>query len=78
MKIGIYGAIDVGKVHDLSLDYIAVDKGLQHLLSQNIEPIYMVGDMDSLEDPSLLEHLHYKRVPSIKDDTDTALAIDYD
>lgn len=77
MKIGIYGSIDAGKVKDQNIDYIGVDQGVVHLYNQGIIPIVAIGDMDSIEDMTLLENVNVMRVSSIKDDTDTALAIDY-
>lgn len=77
MKIGIYCGIDVGLVRDLNIDYIGVDRGVSHLLHQNIRPVIALGDMDSIEDLKLLQGLHVDQVSSIKDDTDTALAIKY-
>ena len=77
MKIGIYCGVDAGKVKDLSIDYIGVDKGVEYLFQQDIQPIFTIGDMDSLSDLSLLDHLNIQRVSPIKDDTDTALALDY-
>ncbi|MCD7808453.1 MAG: thiamine diphosphokinase [Erysipelotrichaceae bacterium] len=77
MKIGIYGSIDVGEVKDKSIHYIAVEQGTFHLLKQGIEPIIVIGDMDSIEDKSILEKFQIKLYSPIKDDTDTALAIQY-
>lgn len=77
MKIGIYGSIDVGMVRDRSIPYIGVDQGVEHLYHQGIIPFLAIGDMDSLEDETLLESLHVQRYDAVKDDTDTALAIDY-
>lgn len=77
MKIGIYGSIDAGKVKDKNIAYIGVDQGVVHLIHQGITPIVAIGDMDSIEDMTLLEDMNVMRVSSIKDDTDTALAIDY-
>lgn len=77
MKIGIYASIDVGKVRDLDIEYIGVDQGVEHLLKQNIQPIVAIGDMDSIKDKSLLNNLKTISYSSIKDDTDTALALDY-
>lgn len=77
MRIGIYCSIDVGEVKDRSLDYIGVDKGVEHLVNQNIKPIIAIGDMDSIEKMDLLNDLNIKRYSSIKDDTDTALALEY-
>ncbi len=77
MKIGMYAGIDNGFVHDHSIDYIAIDKGLEYLLRENIEPAILIGDFDSLSDVSLLLNREYKRYPVKKDDTDTELAIQY-
>lgn len=74
-KIGIYSSIDVGKVRDKEIEYIAADKGVEHLIKQNIKPIYVIGDLDSLENRDILSQFDIKIFPSIKDDTDTALAI---
>lgn len=77
MKIGIYCGIDAGDVKNKDIDYIGVDKGVEFLIQQNIRPIMAIGDMDSLSQDHLLEHMNIKRYSSIKDDTDTALALDY-
>ena len=74
-KIGIYGSIFVGDVKDKSIDYIAVDQGVMNLLNLNIKPIFVIGDLDSLEDKSVIEDFYIKVFPAIKDDTDTALAL---
>lgn len=77
MKIGIYCGVDTGKVKDLEIDYIGVDQGVEHLLSQAIQPIFAIGDMDSIENKDYLKDIPVKEVSAIKDDTDTALAIAY-
>ncbi|MBS5113292.1 MAG: thiamine diphosphokinase [Coprobacillus cateniformis] len=77
MKIGIYCSLDAGAVKDRSIEYIGVDQGVTHLYQQGILPIIAIGDMDSIENKQLLEKLQVKLFSSIKDDTDTALAIDY-
>ncbi|MCD7950779.1 MAG: thiamine diphosphokinase [Erysipelotrichaceae bacterium] len=77
MKIGIYGSIDAGEVKDKTIDYIAVEQGTFHLLNQGITPIIVIGDMDSIEDKSILEEFQIKLYSPIKDDTDTALAMQY-
>ena len=74
-KIGIYSSINVGEVKNKNIDYIAVDNGVSHLIHQNIKPIFVIGDLDSLEDDKLIEDYDIKIYPSIKDDTATALAI---
>ncbi len=77
MKIGIYCSIDTGEVIDKSIDYIGVDKGVEHLVNQNIKPIIAIGDMDSIENEDLLKEMDIRRYSSVKDDTDTALALEY-
>lgn len=77
MKIGIYCSIDAGNVRDQKIEYIGVDQGVIHLLKQNIRPILAIGDMDSIEDKSCLTSLNVAEFPSIKDDTDTGLALSY-
>lgn len=77
MKIGIYAGIDVGDVRDAQIEYIGADHGVSHLLKQGIRPVKAIGDMDSIEDQSQLEGLDISTYSSIKDDTDTALAIQY-
>lgn len=77
MKIGLYAALDNGPVHDHAIGYIAVDNGLTHLYEQGIVPKLAIGDFDSLEKQALLEKLKVERYPVRKDDTDTALALDY-
>lgn len=76
-RVGIYGSIDVGQVQDQSIDYIAVDQGVVHLHKQGVKPLCVIGDLDSLENESLLKELDVHVHPSQKDDTDTALAVDY-
>jgi thiamine pyrophosphokinase len=75
MKIGIYSSLYAGLVKDTSIDYIGADNGLIHLLNQNIKPIFVIGDFDSLKNQQLLDGLNIKKYPAIKDDTDTELAI---
>lgn len=77
MKVGIYCGVYAGKVKDLKIDYIGVDQGVEHLLSQGIQPIFAIGDMDSIENKESLKNIPVHEVSSIKDDTDTALAIAY-
>lgn len=77
MRVGIYCGVDAGLVKNRQLDYIGVDQGVTYLLEQGIRPMIVLGDMDSICDQSLLEGLTVDKVSSIKDDTDTALAIQY-
>lgn len=77
MKIGIYCSIDAGNVKDKGIEYIGVDQGVIHLLNQGIQPVLAIGDMDSIEDKSCLEGLSVAEFSSIKDDTDTGLALSY-
>ena len=57
---------------------VAADSGLELALSADIEPDLIVGDMDSLSDPSLLSRFPSDRVmrlPRDKDDTDTEIGL---
>ena len=76
-KIGIYSSIDVGHIRDEAIEYIAVDQGVVYLYKQGIKPLCVIGDLDSLKDQALLETLEVYVHPTTKDDTDTALAIEY-
>jgi thiamine pyrophosphokinase len=56
----------------------AADSGLDAAFSAGIEPDYIVGDMDSLSDPAMLDRFPADRVrrwPRDKDYTDTELAL---
>ena len=77
MKIGLYCGRYAGEVKDKNIEYIGVDKGVEFLLQQDIHPILAIGDMDSLSQEELLDDLKIQRYSSIKDDTDTALALQY-
>lgn len=77
MKIGLYCGFYAGPVHDKNIEYIGVDKGVEFLLQQGIQPLLAIGDMDSLSHEELLTDLDIQRYSSIKDDTDTALALQY-
>lgn len=77
MKIGIYAGVYVGDVINHNIDYIGADQGVSHLLKLGIHPIKAIGDMDSIENVSQLEGLNPSTYSSIKDDTDTALAVQY-
>ena len=52
---------------------IAADAGYKFLLSQNIKPNLLVGDLDSLG--YVPDNIELVRFPSVKDDTDMMLAI---
>lgn len=77
MKIGIVGAGRLDIELDPSMDYIGVDGGLESLLSQNIEPKIIVGDFDSLNNQDLIKTYENIKLPTVKDDTDLAKAIEY-
>lgn len=56
----------------------AADRGLETALALGIEPDFIVGDMDSLTDRSLLERFPSERVflyPTDKDETDTEIGL---
>lgn len=54
----------------------AADSGLDVLVSWGVEPNLVVGDMDSISDPALLDRYpEIIRHPADKDDTDTEIGI---
>ncbi len=61
-------------------DILAVaDGGLDYALQAGVTPTLVVGDMDSLKDPSVLENLNNAeiiRASRHKDNTDTELALE--
>lgn len=65
-----------------SADFIiCADGGIKHLVKLNVKPNLVLGDLDSLS-KSGLDYIEENRIEvslfsSIKDDTDTALALDY-
>lgn len=69
-------AIEISE-HDL---LIAADGGARHCLEQRLQPAYVVGDMDSLDDQQIayLESggAQLVRYPARKDQTDLELAVD--
>ena len=57
---------------------VAADSGLELALGLGIEPDLVVGDMDSISDPSLLARFPPERVlrfPADKDETDTEIGL---
>jgi thiamine pyrophosphokinase len=54
----------------------AADSGLDVLISWGLEPDLVVGDMDSISDPAILDRYPGTlRYPADKDDTDTEIGI---
>jgi len=59
---------------------VAADSGLDTLHSYGIEPDIVIGDMDSIKNPSLLQKMDPGKIIRFhkdKDYTDTELALDY-
>jgi thiamine pyrophosphokinase len=59
---------------------VAADAGLEYAVSRGIEPDGVVGDMDSISDPGILESLAnsvVERYSHIKDWTDTEIAMEF-
>lgn len=77
MKAGLVGAAPTRMTLDPNLPYIGVDGGVETLLSQGIMPMVVVGDYDSLKDKDCLKKIRNIQLPQQKDDTDTAIAIEY-
>lgn len=66
------GLLDYPQEGDL---IIAADGGYTYLKGMGLEPDVLLGDFDSLK--RMPEHGHLLRHPSVKDDTDMALAVTY-
>lgn len=63
------------RLHEFSF-ICAADSGLDTLREWNITPDLVVGDMDSVSDPSLLEeYAEVKILPVDKDETDTEIGL---
>lgn len=77
MKIGICATHLEGFPLPQDLVYIGVDHGVEELLKQGIQPVFTIGDFDSLKDRKALKDLNLKVLPTRKDVTDTHAAIDY-
>ncbi len=56
---------------------IAADGGLDSLLKARIYPDVFLGDMDSVQAEAAPKHTEIIKLPVEKDDTDTALAVEY-
>ncbi|WP_313756607.1 thiamine diphosphokinase [Tissierella sp.] len=60
---------------------ICADGGMNHLMKINRKPDLVIGDLDSISQVSLdyikHENIPMKKYPSIKDETDTELAMEY-
>lgn len=66
---------------DTSDFIICADGGIEYLIKLNAEPDLVLGDLDSISQLGLdyikNKSIQVKLFPSIKDDTDTALALEY-
>lgn len=56
---------------------IAVDKGLEEAVKQNIKIDLVIGDFDSLDDKNLLKNINYIKLDERKNETDTIYALLY-
>lgn len=66
---------------DTSDFILCADAGVEHLIELDIKPDLVIGDLDSISQLGL-DYIKHNNVPiykfpSIKDDTDTALALEY-
>ena len=75
----IIGAVPVDiEINSREEDLIvAADGGLDSLKKSGICPNVFLGDMDSVADPDIPDCVDIIKHPVEKDDTDTALAIEY-
>lgn len=66
---------------DASDFVICADGGIEHLIKLKIVPNLVLGDLDSISQLGLKfikdNNIPINKFPAIKDDTDTALALDY-
>ena len=76
-KVAIVGASECHVQLDPSLDYIGVDGGNETLFKQHIKPMLSVGDFDSLTNQEVINEVQKISLPTHKDDTDSAIAIEY-
>ena len=76
-KAAIVGASECHVELDPNLDYIGVDGGNEILFKQHIKPMLSVGDFDSLTNAQILKEIKKISLPTHKDDTDSAIAIEY-
>ena len=75
ISAGEYSQVKLNKEYDL---IIACDKGYLYAKKLKIKPDIIVGDFDSSPIPKFKnENTNIIKVSSIKDDTDTSLAIKY-
>ena len=77
MKIGICATHLENDILPKNIDFIGVDHGVEELLKQDIQPVFAIGDFDSLQDRETLQNLNMQVLPTRKDVTDTHAAIDY-
>ena len=70
-------AFDGLRESPVSGDYVvAADAGFRLCRAIGLSPDLLIGDFDSMEEPSDLANVpHVERVPVMKDDTDTMLAL---
>lgn len=73
MRIGIYGAGAFCQEIDHNIAYIGVDGGIDHLKKLGIQPLYAIGDFDSIQSKDNLGEAIV--LPTNKDVTDTEAAI---
>ena len=60
-------------------NWAGIDRGALILVKQGIQPIFSVGDFDSVNDEErlmLMQNLHIEPVEAEKDDTDLALGVE--
>lgn len=77
MKIGICATHLEDFQLPKNISYIGVDHGVEELIKQKINPVFTIGDFDSLKDRNSLQDLNLKILPTRKDVTDTHAAIEY-
>lgn len=77
MKIIIVASKADNILFDHNQNYIGVDHGVEILQRQGINPVFVVGDFDSLEDEDCIKGIDAKILPERKDVTDTHSALEW-
>lgn len=77
MKIIIVASKADNILFDQNQNYIGVDHGVEILQRQGINPVFVVGDFDSLENKDSIKGINAKILPERKDVTDTHSALEW-
>ncbi|MCM0607127.1 MAG: thiamine diphosphokinase [Xanthomonadaceae bacterium] len=71
-----FNSKDATKLKKLNAPWIAVDGGLDFIKKIGIEPLFAIGDWDSLKNKKLLKHCDHITLPVRKDRNDLYYALE--